>query len=95
MFGGIGFQEMLIIGIIAVLLFGSKLPDVAKTVGASYKEFRDGLFNLQSTMNSSIDSPSSRSRKSSSTPREEYDDYEEASAPMFKPPVSEPTSDDE
>ena len=90
MFGGIGMQEMLIIGIIAVLLFGKKLPEVARTVGGSYREFRKGLFDLQSTMNSSVDSPAPK-RKSTAFVRDEFDDYEEATAPRFEPPTTEPT----
>ena len=90
MFGGIGMQEMLIIGIIAVLLFGKKLPEVAKTVGGSYREFRKGLFELQSTMNASVDAPAPK-RKSTAYVRDEFDDYEEATAPRFEPPTSEPT----
>lgn len=94
MFGGIGMQEMLIIGVIAVLLFGKKLPEVAKTVGGSYREFRKGLFDLQSTMNASVDSPPPK-KTSSSYVRDEFDDYEEATAPRFEPPTSEPTPVDE
>lgn len=90
MFGGIGAQEMLIIGIVAVLLFGKKLPDVAKTVGGSYREFRKGLFDLQSTMNTSVDSTPKKS-SSSSYVRDEFDDYEQATAPKFEPPTSAPS----
>lgn len=89
MFGGIGAQEMLIIGIVAVLLFGKKLPEVAKTVGGSYREFRKGLFDLQSTMNTSVDSAPKKSTTSSYV-RDEYDDYEQATAPKFEPPTSAP-----
>jgi Tat protein translocase TatB subunit len=38
---GIGFQELLIIAIIALLIVGpKKLPDLAKTLGKGFSEFR-------------------------------------------------------
>jgi len=37
---GVGPMEMLIIGGIAVLLFGKKLPDVAKNIGKTWREFQ-------------------------------------------------------
>ena len=50
MFSGIGFTEMIVLGVVAVLLFGSRLPEVAKNLGRSYNEFRRGLNDLQSTI---------------------------------------------
>ncbi|MCH7729765.1 MAG: twin-arginine translocase TatA/TatE family subunit, partial [Planctomycetes bacterium] len=35
-FGGLGMQEFVIIAIVAVLLFGQKLPTVARTMGNHY-----------------------------------------------------------
>ena len=35
MFGGIGMNEMVIIGIVAVVLFGKQLPSVARSLGGS------------------------------------------------------------
>ncbi|MEQ8161822.1 MAG: twin-arginine translocase TatA/TatE family subunit, partial [Smithellaceae bacterium] len=44
---GIGFQELLIIAVVALLIVGpKKLPDLAKTLGKGFHEFRkatDGL----------------------------------------------------
>lgn len=41
MFGNIGFPELLIILIIALLIFGpKKLPEVGKSVGRAIREFR-------------------------------------------------------
>ena len=34
-FGGMGLGEILVIGMVAVLLYGKRLPDVAKDVGLS------------------------------------------------------------
>jgi TatA/E family protein of Tat protein translocase len=41
MFGSIGFQELLIILTIALLIFGpKKLPEVGKSIGKAMREFR-------------------------------------------------------
>lgn len=88
---GLGMQELVIIGIVAVLLFGKKLPDVAKSLGNSYREFRRGLSDMQSSVESATsmsDSPRS------STPYDDYDDLDEPTAPKFEPPPSEPQESD-
>ena len=51
MFGGIGYAELIVLAVVAVVLFGRKLPDVARNVGQSYAQFRQGLSELQSSMN--------------------------------------------
>jgi sec-independent protein translocase protein TatA len=90
---GLGMQELVVIGIVAVILFGKRLPEVAKSLGKSYSEFRRGLADIQSQMDLS-DIYSTRSTPSSysseSTPAYDEDDYEQATAPKFEPPASEP-----
>ena len=44
---GLGPFEMVVIGVIAVLLFGGNLPEVARKLGSSYREFRRGLNEVQ------------------------------------------------
>jgi len=40
---GIGWQEALLFGLIAILLFGSaKIPQLARSLGQSIKEFKKG-----------------------------------------------------
>lgn len=98
---GMGMQEVVIIGIIAVLLFGSRLPEVAKSLGSSYREFRKGLSDLQSQIDFSDASPysstSSTSTSSSYSESEydEFDDYEEVTAPKFEPPPAAPREADQ
>jgi sec-independent protein translocase protein TatA len=40
---GIGPMEMLVVGVVALLLFGKKLPEVARGLGKSITEFKRGL----------------------------------------------------
>jgi len=87
---GMGPVEMMIIGAIAVILFGSKLPDVARSMGNSYREFRSGLNDFQS--NTNVPDYPTNDAYSSSTATDEYDDYDDVTAPKFSPP---PTEDSE
>jgi sec-independent protein translocase protein TatA len=49
---GVGSFEMLIVGIIALLLFGKNLPSVAKNLGKSFGEFKKGVSGFQEEMRS-------------------------------------------
>ncbi len=40
---GVGPAELLVIGVIAVMLFGKKLPEVAKNLGKTWSEFQKAL----------------------------------------------------
>ncbi|MFN6402124.1 MAG: twin-arginine translocase TatA/TatE family subunit [Planctomycetota bacterium] len=40
MFGGIGTTEMLAFGVLALMLFGSKLPEVARNLGGTYRNLK-------------------------------------------------------
>lgn len=51
---GIGPMEMLIVGIIAVILFGNRLPTVARSLGKSLTEFKKGMREFENEMHSTI-----------------------------------------
>ncbi|MHC5039290.1 MAG: Sec-independent protein translocase subunit TatA/TatB [Planctomycetota bacterium] len=44
---GIGVLEILVILLVALIVFGHRLPDVAKSLGKGYLEFRRGLRVLE------------------------------------------------
>ena len=49
-----GMGEMLLLAIVALLLYGSDLPEVAKTWGKAYAEFRKNLNGFRSELNNVI-----------------------------------------
>ncbi|MGA2501812.1 MAG: twin-arginine translocase TatA/TatE family subunit [Tepidisphaeraceae bacterium] len=93
---------LLILGVIAVLLFGERLPEVGRTVGKRFVEFKRGLQKIEQeirsaamSVTSTIESPSSSSSHSSqSSDRhdgpaagdEHAEDHDVATAPKFEPP---------
>ena len=44
---GMGVAELMILGALAVMLFGKRLPEVARSFGRSYQEFRAGLNEIK------------------------------------------------
>lgn len=42
-FGGIGMPELLIVGFIVLILFGSRLPSVMRSLGQGVVEFKKGV----------------------------------------------------
>ena len=85
--GGIGFSEMLVIGIVAVLLFGSRLPEVARSLGQTYQQFRKGLTELQSTISTEIDLDEPARRIPEYHDLKE--DLEQSPAARFVPPADD------
>ena len=52
MLGRIGFQEILIIFFILILLFGArKIPELARGMGQGIKEFRKGIKEGEDALN--------------------------------------------
>jgi sec-independent protein translocase protein TatA len=47
MFGLPGGTELIFLGFIALLLFGRRLPDVARSVGKSIVEFKRGMRDIK------------------------------------------------
>lgn len=87
--GSLGPAEMLFVGIIALLLFGKKLPEVARSLGKGVIEFKKGLRGIEDEMETNVYSPRNDSSAARPLPK---DESVETSAPKFEPPKSEPTS---
>lgn len=80
---GIGWQELLVVGIIALLLFGKRLPEVARNLGKGIVEFKKGMAGIEDDVNRQVSQPQSRPYPT--------EDREAPSAPRFEPPKFEPT----
>ena len=71
MFGSIGMPEMIVIGIIALLIFGPrKLPELGKSLGKSIAEFKRASNELRNTLEEEIKSEGlENERKSAEIPQ--------------------------
>ncbi|MEM6776557.1 MAG: twin-arginine translocase TatA/TatE family subunit [Planctomycetota bacterium] len=88
---GLGPFELAVIGVLAVVLFGGNLPEVARKFGGTYAQLRRSLQEVQTQFQQaqneasramSIDSPSTPSSRVET----EDEDDSEPSAPKFTPP---------
>ncbi|MFI4859050.1 MAG: twin-arginine translocase TatA/TatE family subunit [Phycisphaerales bacterium JB063] len=52
--GPIGWPEMLIIGLIGVLIFGKRLPEVGKSIGKGIVEFKKGLAGVDDEVSDAV-----------------------------------------
>jgi len=82
-----GLPEIVIIGVVAVLLFGSRLPTVARSMGQSLTEFKKGMQGVKDGMNDAIYSEPSDTIDH----QDDIDDLQEPTSPAFEPPKAEST----
>ena len=83
-----GPVEMMVLAVIAVLLFGKRLPEVGRSVGKGISEFKKGITDAGSGAreSASVEPESS----DISAPAVEDDDRRQApSAPRFEPPTEQ------
>jgi hypothetical protein len=66
-FDGLGLGEMVICAIVALLLFGGRLPEAMGKLGGTYRKLRRGLDDLKRTMDAPP-APRAPYRPSTSTP---------------------------
>ena len=91
--GSPGFAEMMIIGVIALLLFGKRLPEVARSLGKGIVEFKKGVRGIEDEVDSATYSTPSYENP---RPTADDDDYAaDTTAPKFEPPESAPVNAEE
>jgi sec-independent protein translocase protein TatA len=52
--GGIGPVEMMVVGVVALLLFGNRVPETMRSLGRGFKEFRDGMKGIESDIDREV-----------------------------------------
>ena len=77
----LGPMEMMVILGLGVLLFGSRLPTVGRSLGKTFVEFKKGLRGIEDELDEASNRPTTPSRPSAS-------DRIEAEAPRFE--IGEP-----
>ena len=70
--GNLGFQEILLIAVVILVLFGGrKIPEFMKGLGRGVREFNDAKNNvrkeLEEGLNEKVETPSTPSQQSATT----------------------------
>lgn len=88
MLPNLGPMEMMVVGVVAVLLFGRRLPEVGRSLGKGIVEFKKGIRGIE-------DDVDTTPKRSSSLPKESSYSSETVSAPSvpkFEPPTTAPVA---
>jgi len=80
----LGAPEMIVIMVLAVLLFGKRLPEVARSVGKGVVEFKKGLRGFEDDFHSTMNVPAERFEE------KRPPDVVDTSVPKFEPPTAAP-----
>lgn len=83
-----GPMELMVVGVIALLLFGKRLPEVARSLGKGLVEFKKGIRGIEDEVDSATYAPSEPVSTSRPVPSEEA---AATTAPKFEPPAFEPS----
>ena len=92
---GLGPLELMVIGVIAVMLYGKQLPDVGLKVGKSLAELRRQWSTISRDLDVTGEIKSRQGQAHTDTRRlsSQFDDEESAqTSPAFDPPASSPES---
>ena len=82
MFGGIGTFEMMLFGVVALLLFGAKLPEVARNLGGTYRGLKRSVDDFKREFQA-VETYEPKSFK------QDEPESSESTAPKFSPPVDQ------
>jgi len=72
MFGGLGMQELLVIFLIILLLFGAKrIPDIAKGLGRGISDFKKAMKDTSDEMTKSVSGDEKVTKSDNSSDKKE------------------------
>jgi sec-independent protein translocase protein TatA len=89
----LGPSGIIIVAVIAVLLYGERLPEVARTFGKNFLELKKSIQGVRQELEAAARDVTTSVRQSIENP--EPADREEATAPKFEPPPSQSAEDPE
>ena len=91
-FGPIGTQELIILGVVGLVIFGRRLPEVGRSLGRGIVEFKQGLSGVEEKVNDAgkTSASASEGETASAASAEESDDGERTAASGAQ--ASQPTS---
>ena len=87
-FDFLGFQGILILAVLGVLLYGEKLPEVAASLGKQFMHLKKSVQGIRDEIQSAAFDANRVVNRSME--RTEDWAHEEATAPKFEPPPAEP-----
>lgn len=90
-FSSFGYTEMIALGVIALLLFGSRLPEVARNFGQTYRQLRGKVDEFQREFRD-WEREDSQPKQPSYRENEEEENRSVPKSPKFTPP---PADDDD
>ncbi len=79
---GLGPLEMMLLLGVALLLYGGRLPEVARSWGKTFSEFRRGISGIQSEINDAIYAEPDRLEYHESSPLESQQTDNESDPPQ-------------
>src|SRR6185295_9000487 len=85
MFEGFSTSHMIIVAVVALLLFGDRLPSVMRSLGKGVQEFKKGMRGIEDQFQDAMKEPEKTPAR-----YREVAEREEPTAPRFEPPPSEP-----
>ncbi len=88
MFPNLGPMEMMVVGVVAVMLFGRRLPEVGRSLGKGIVEFKKGIRGIEDD----FDTTSTRSYTAKTAPSQSSEPVSAPDVPKFEPPTSAPVA---